>query len=76
MPFGLNRSEESFRNGTPIDYTPTPVAQPGNKVTWQTPAPNHFGNPVTWTPDPTHFGVGVDWETPDPSEFGNILSGV
>jgi len=47
--------------------------------------PHDFGNPVTWTPDPSHFGNPIPPPDPsldsnlviwavDPAHFGNIIS--
>ena len=60
MPRGLNRSGD-FRKGTPITLphefgTPINLATKnfGNPVPPVSPDQN--SNPVTWTPDPAHFG--------------------
>ena len=75
MPRGLNRTDLnktgiSYRNGTPV----TLPYEFGNVVTWPTPDPAHFGNPVTDGNDPTQFGNTVDWQTPDPTHFGNAVT--
>lgn len=66
MPRGLNRSGD-FRNGTPI----TLPHEFGNPVDLTT---KDFGNKVTWSPDPAHFGNPVTWPTPDPAHFGNPIN--
>ena len=64
MPRGLDRTDlnttgTSFRNGIPV-VTPINFGQAvtlpknfGNTM------PFDAGNPVTWTPSPTHFGNAV-----------------
>jgi hypothetical protein len=65
MPLGLDRVGD-YRDGTPIN---TITHNFGNPVTWETPDPAEFGNPipsdgtnenlVTWLPTPNHFGNPV-----------------
>ncbi len=66
MPLGivrtdLNKTETSFKNGTPITLPHTF----GNHVV----LPKNFGNPVPPT-DPTFNSNPVTW-TPNPAHFGN-----
>ncbi len=67
MPNGLVRTGD-FSGGNPV-----PATDPrfdSNPVTWSTPNPTHFGNPVPI--EATFNSNPVNWH-PDPAHFGNLI---
>jgi hypothetical protein len=66
MPCGLNRVGV-YRNGFKVVL---PLVF-GNSVTWPTPNPAHWGNPIPSSGTNINF---VTWITPNPAHFGNAVS--